>query len=50
MGFFLEDCLDILIMYITDIQEGMLYDLSELRIDLLSGPGHPLILFYCNRM
>lgn len=37
MGFFLQDYLDILTMYIIDLQEGMFYDPSELEIPLLSG-------------
>lgn len=37
-------------MHITDLQEGMLYEPSELGIALLSGSGPPLILFCCNEM
>lgn len=37
MGFFLEDYLEILTMYIIDLQEGMFYDPPELGRALLSG-------------
>lgn len=44
-GFFLEDYLEILIMCVIDLQEGVFYDPSELGIALLAGSGPPLISF-----